>query len=154
MRALIFLTCLILLIWAEIVVFGAIGSEIGALMVIIGTFATAAIGIRLFRITSTETLKQFTKAVQSGKAPIREFADGIAIILAAGLLLLPGFITDFLGFVLFVPGLRSILALLVIGVILQLLPHSSFVYTSNAYMHKEDVDDHPVTIEGEFKRKD
>ena len=49
MTGLIIFAAIVLLLWAEITVFGLIGGAVGVLATIVGVFITAAIGIRLFR---------------------------------------------------------------------------------------------------------
>lgn len=162
MASLIFLAGFVLLIWAEIKVFALIGAEIGALMVIIAVFVTAALGLRLFRRAGADTMRRFQEAAQGGRPPVLEIADGSAIIMAAFLLLLPGFVTDAIGFVLFIPGLRTVLAIVLGRLVFSLMPKRGFM----AQMQVKPGDGHPdrpapteenpssVTIEGEFKRKD
>ena len=62
MTGLIFLAMMVLIIWAEIKVFALIGAETGALFVIVAVFATAAIGLRLFRKAGASTMRRFRDA--------------------------------------------------------------------------------------------
>ena len=168
MTGLILLVAVVGLIWAEIKVFALIGSETGVLFVILAVFATAALGLRLFRSAGAATMNRLREAAAEGRPPVLEMADGSAIAIAAGLLLLPGFITDALGFVLFVPGLRTVIALGLLRFLFGLLPKAA-VFTAGGFHHpgqppgagpaadrtvpgRENGPD--VTIEGEFERKD
>ena len=168
MAGLILLAVVVALIWAEIEVFALIGSETGALLVILAVFATAALGLRLFRRAGTATMNRLREAAAQGRPPVLEMADGGAITIAAGLLLLPGFITDALGFVLFIPGLRTVIALVLLRLLFGLMPKAA-VFTAGGFNrpgHPPGPDpatgravpgreNHPdVTIEGEFERKD
>ena len=168
MISLIFLISVIVLIWAEIKVFALIGHEIGALSVIIGTFATAAAGVTLFRKAGMATLQRLQRGLFAGKTPIMQLFDGTSIFLAAGLLLLPGFITDAIGFILFIPGLRTVIGLGLMMGILRLTKSNKAFQTFHTMAHgdaqnapprqhrhnndKKNTDN--VTIEGEFERKD
>lgn len=177
MTALFVFLSIVVLIWAEITVFGLIGSVVGVLLTIIGVFVTAAIGLRLFRHFGKNTLRRMAEVSAMGKPPVAEVADGIAIMMAAVLLLIPGYVTDAAGLVFFIPGLRVILVVGVLGGMLSRISASHFAAAGrsggfgkgfgesfppgeNPFHHPED-DQHlsendpaDVTIEGEFERKD
>lgn len=133
MAGFVTLILLVAVISVEIMVFGLVGDAIGILLTIIGVFATAAIGLRLFRREGRATLSRIAEAAQRGQPPVLEMADGAAILLAAGLLLIPGYFTDLLGLVLFIPGLRSGLALLVLSALFRLLSKQAFVFRSSGH---------------------
>lgn len=164
MTGLIILGIGILLLWVEITVFALVGDAVGVLLTIIGVFVTAAIGIRLFRHFGRGTLRRMAEAGAAGKPPVVEVADGIAIMIAAGLLLIPGYVSDALGLVFFIPGLRVMLVVVVLGSILNRLSAHQFAFTgaAAAQPHQQtrqehdnaDYDDAKITIEGEFERKD
>ncbi len=161
MTGLIFLAMMVLIIWAEIKVFALIGAVTGALFVIVAVFATAAIGLRLFRKAGASTMRRFRDAASGGRPPVLEIADGSAIILAAGLLLMPGFVTDAIGLVLFVPGLRTVLAIILGRLVFSLTSRNTMVFhkSFNATPPPEDPEPENknpsgVTIDGEFERKD
>ena len=106
MLGLITFALIIGLIWLEVVVFALVGDAIGVFLTILGVFVTAAIGIRLFRASGQATMARMAETVRAGRPPVFDVADGMAIMLAAGLLLIPGYTTDALGLILFIPGLR------------------------------------------------
>ncbi|MEA3278324.1 MAG: FxsA family protein [Pseudomonadota bacterium] len=86
-----------------------VGAEIGALPTIGLTILTAIIGGFLVRLQGFSVLMRVRDAVDRGEVPALEMLDG-ALLLAAGLvLLLPGFFTDAVGFLLLVPALRRLL---------------------------------------------
>ena len=155
-----------LLLWAEITVFGLIGSAVGVLVTIVGVFITAAIGLRLFRHFGRNTMRRMAEASAAGKPPVTEVADGIAIMIAAMLLLIPGYVTDAIGLIFFIPVLRIMLVVFVLGSLISRIPtrHFSFTATSpGSQTNGRDASDDPavseqdaskVTIEGEFERKD
>lgn len=90
----------------EIAVFILIGGEIGVLATLGLILLTAILGSILLRVQGFATLARIRAHVDAGKLPGRDLGDG-AMILAAGILLLtPGFVTDALGFALFVPAVR------------------------------------------------
>ena len=95
--------------WAELAVFIAIGSEIGALLTIIGIAVTAVVGLSLLRSQGRAVMASLQQKVARGEAPVASMADGAAIAAAAVLMLIPGYITDAMGLVLFIPGIRTII---------------------------------------------
>ena len=83
-----------------------VGSEIGALPTILLSILTAVIGAWLVRYQGFGVLMRVRELLDRGEVPAIELMDG-ALILAAGLfLILPGFLTDSLGFLLLIPPLR------------------------------------------------
>jgi UPF0716 protein FxsA len=83
-----------------------VGSEIGAFSTILLSILTAVIGAWLVRHQGFGILMRVREMLDRGEVPAIELMDG-ALILAAGLfLLLPGFLTDSLGFLLLIPPLR------------------------------------------------
>jgi UPF0716 protein FxsA len=95
--------------WAELVVFIAIGSEVGALLTIIGIAVTAVVGLSLLRSQGRAVMASLQQKVARGEAPVASMADGAAIAAGAVLMLIPGYITDAMGLVLFIPGIRTII---------------------------------------------
>lgn len=96
-----------------------VGSEIGALPTIGLTILTALIGGFLVRLQGFAVLARVRSATDRGEVPALEMLDG-ALLLAAGLvLMLPGFFTDVVGFLLLVPPIRRLL----IGRFVQIAPH-------------------------------
>lgn len=92
---------------SEIAVFVLVGSQIGVLATIGLVLLTAASGAMLLRIQGFAIVSRLRSEIDAGRVPGRELASGV-MILAAGLLLLtPGFITDTIGLLLFIPPLRE-----------------------------------------------
>ena len=94
----------------EIAVFVEVGSEIGALNTIILTVLTAIAGMAMLRSQGLSVLMQAQNSLDEGRAPVHEIFSGIMLALAGLFLLIPGFVTDFSGFLLFMPPLRNFLA--------------------------------------------
>ena len=165
MTGLIIFAAIVLLLWAEITVFGLIGGAVGVLVTIVGVFITAAIGIRLFRHFGRGTMRRMAEANAAGKPPVTEVADGIAIMIAAALLLVPGYVTDAIGLIFFIPVLRIMIVVFVLGSLINRIP-TSFQFTAaspGSRTYDQDPSHDPavseqdaskVTIEGEFERKD
>ena len=93
----------------EIFLMKKIGGEIGALNTLALIFLTAIIGVYYARIQGIQTLRSGIKNIYENKTPIFEILSGASIALAALLLIVPGFFSDLIGFLLLVPITRSIL---------------------------------------------
>ena len=101
---------LIILIPAiEIYLFIKIGSQIGAITTILLIFTTAVVGIYYAKYEGLNTLKSGFTQIKKNEAPTYEIMSGAAIALAALLLIIPGFATDILGFLLIIPITRKII---------------------------------------------
>ena len=99
-------TLLILLIAIpaiEIFVMIKIGQNKGALSTISLIFLTAIIGIYYAKIEGLNTLRSGVYNLYKNKLPIYEMLSGASIAIAALLLIIPGFITDLIGFLLLLP---------------------------------------------------
>ena len=93
----------------EIFLMIKIGGEIGALYTIALIFLTAIIGISFARIQGIQTLRSGIINLYKNKVPIYEIISGASIAFAALLLIIPGFFTDFIGFLLLIPFTRKLL---------------------------------------------
>ncbi len=93
----------------EIFLMIKIGGEIGALNTIALIFLTAITGIYYARIQGIQTLRSGIINLYKNKAPFYELVSGASIAFAALLLIVPGFLTDFFGFLLLIPFTRKIL---------------------------------------------
>ena len=98
---------LIILIPAiEIFLFIKIGSQIGAVTTILLIFATAVVGVYYAKYEGLNTLKAGFTQLSKNEPPAYEIISGAAIAFAALLLIIPGFVTDILGFLLIFPVSR------------------------------------------------
>ena len=86
-----------------------VGGQVGALNTVCLIFLTAIIGLYFAKQQGLQTLKSGVINLYQNKAPIYEMITGISIALAAFLLIVPGFLTDFIGFLLLIPFTRRIL---------------------------------------------
>ena len=93
----------------EIFLMIKIGGEIGALYTIALIFLTAIIGVSFARIQGIQTLRSGIINLYKNKVPIYEIMSGASIAFGALLLIIPGFFTDFIGFLLLIPFTRKIL---------------------------------------------
>lgn len=92
----------------EIAVFVLVGSQIGVLPTIGLVVLSGIAGGILLRIQGFGILSRIRQQVEAGRDPGRELAHGVMILLAGILLLIPGFVTDILGILLFIPQIRDL----------------------------------------------
>ena len=92
----------------EIFLLIKIGSQVGALNTLALIFLTAIIGIYFVKLQGIQTLKSGMENLYQNKMPIYEMMSGASIALAALLLIVPGFFTDLIGFLLLIPFTRKI----------------------------------------------
>ena len=103
------LLSIILISVIEIYLFIKIGSEIGAFNTISLIFITAIVGIYYAKYEGLNTFKSGFAQLLKNEIPAYELISGAAIAFAALLLIIPGFATDFIGFLLIIPFTRKIL---------------------------------------------
>ena len=93
----------------EIYLFIKIGSQIGAITTIFMIFLTAIVGVYYARYEGLNTLKSGFLQLSKHKKPTYEMLSGAAIAFAALLLIIPGFATDTVGFILIFPPTRKLI---------------------------------------------
>ena len=91
----------------EIYLLIKIGSEIGALTTIILILTTAVVGIYYAKYEGLNTLRSGFTQLSKNETPTYEIMSGAAIALSALLLIIPGFATDLMGFLLIFPLSRK-----------------------------------------------
>ena len=102
----IFLTIIIVPV-IEIYLFIKIGSQIGAITTILLIFITAIVGVYYAKYEGLNTLRSGFNQLKRNETPTYEMLSGAAIAFAAVLLIIPGFATDLLGFLLIFPLTRK-----------------------------------------------
>ena len=103
------LITLILIPVIEIYLLIKIGSQIGAISTIFLIFVTAIVGVYYAKYEGLNTLKSGFFQLSKNQTPTFEMLSGAAIALAALLLIIPGFFTDIIGFLLIFPISRKLL---------------------------------------------
>tara|TARA_B100001250_G_scaffold309403_1_gene271290 strand:- start:446 stop:871 length:426 start_codon:yes stop_codon:yes gene_type:complete len=91
----------------EIYLFIKIGSQIGAFNTILLVFVTAIIGVYYAKYEGLNTVRSGFLQIIKNEVPAYEIISGAAIAFAALLLIIPGFATDFLGFLIIFPITRK-----------------------------------------------
>ena len=119
----------------EIYLFIQIGAQIGAFNTILIILLTAVIGIYFVRLQGLSTIKSGVTQLYRNQIPVYEMMSGAALAFAALLLIIPGFATDIIGFLLILPITRNLI----------------FKYLGRKYKKEKVKDD---LIEGEYEDKD
>ena len=165
--ALIFIVGLLLWGWVEISVFIVVSNEIGSLLTLLGVFLTAIIGISFLKKKGLSMLKRASSDLANGHPPVVSIADSISLVIGGGLMLIPGYVTDIVGLLLFIPGFRTIVGMYLLQWIAKKPGFTGFVnfggspFTrengiqdpfrfSEQSHHQNDFDD---VIEGEFEER-
>ncbi len=103
------LLAIILIPILEIYLFIKIGSQIGAFNTIFLIFITAVVGVYYAKYEGLNTIRSGFLQIIKNEIPAYEIISGAAIAFAAILLIIPGFATDFLGFLLVFPITRKLI---------------------------------------------
>ena len=119
----------------EIYLFIQIGGQIGAFNTILIILLTAVVGIYFVKLQGLNTLRSGVTQLYRNQIPIYEMMSGAALAVAALLLIIPGFATDVIGFLLILPFTRNLI----------------FKYLGKKYTNGRVKDD---LIEGEYEDKD
>ena len=143
---LIFLLLFVGIPLVELYLLIEVGSEIGAIPTLFLTVFTAVLGGLLVRLQGFTTALRVREAMDRGEMPAIEMLEGVVLLVAGIMLLLPGFITDAIGFLCLVPPVRR-------GLLLAFLRRSGVLHSSGS-SHGPDSESRPRVIEGEFKRDD
>lgn len=93
----------------EIALLIKIGQAIGFWATILLVVGTAALGSWLLHAQGMETLRRVLATLDEGKPPVGPVVEGFVVIMAGFLLIMPGIITDTLGFILLIPPVRTLI---------------------------------------------
>ena len=124
-----------------------IGSQIGVFSTIFLTIFTALLGGGMVRAQGYSTFSRVRGSMDRGEVPAFEMMEGAVLLVCGFLLLLPGFITDVVGFVFLVPPLRR--WLLALG-----LQHGGVMGSMASSQGESDRCQEKRVIEGEFEREE
>ncbi len=103
------LLAVILIPIVEIYLFIKIGSQLGAFSTIFLVFFTAVVGVYYARYEGINTIRSGMTQIIKNQIPAHELISGAAIAFAAILLIIPGFATDLIGFLLIIPVTRKLI---------------------------------------------
>lgn len=105
----LFVFLFIVLPLLEITTFIYVGGHIGVLNTLLLSLFMAILGGVIVRIQGFEMISRAQVSFAKGEVPSKELFDGLVIMLAAGLMITPGFVTDIIGFLLLIPAVRVFL---------------------------------------------
>lgn len=94
--------------WVEFEALFVVGDVIGGLASFLGIFVTALIGLSLLRSQGNAVMHTMRTQMAQGQTGLSQMADSLSLVLGAFLMLLPGYVTDFMGILCFIPGIRTI----------------------------------------------
>jgi UPF0716 protein FxsA len=131
-----------------------IGGVIGFFPTIALVILTAVIGSQLVRRQGLTVLARIRESQARGEMPALPMLDGAALLLAGFMLLTPGFISDALGFVLLVPGLRQQIARRLVSRVVIMTPAGASANERYAGRGSGTSSRTPQSvIEGDYERK-
>lgn len=110
----IVLLCIIVLPVAEIAVFLEVVDAFGLLAAVAGAIIAGLAGIALWRYQGLQTVLRARQAINRGEMPVAAVLDGVWLMLAGLLLILPGFLSDVAALTLLLPPVRTLLAALLV----------------------------------------
>ncbi|MBO6758041.1 MAG: FxsA family protein [Roseibium sp.] len=125
------IAAIILVPLIEIAVFIAVGGAIGILPTVLLTVLTAVAGTMMLRQQGVSLVMRMQSELDAGRVPEQDIMHGAMIVMASLLLLLPGFVTDAIGLLLFIPPVRDALARFIIS-------RSNVVIVQNGSVRRRD----------------
>lgn len=128
----------------ELYVLIEVGSELGGWQTIGLVLLTAAIGLVLVRIQGLSIMARAQDSLAANQAPVREVVDGVFVVIAGVMLVVPGFITDAFGFLLLIPPVRRGIGTLIF-LAARRSPHVRTWSTSRGPAESPDI------VDGEFE---
>lgn len=123
-----------------------VGAEIGAFSTVMLVLFTAALGGVLVRIQGFTTAMRVRESMGRGEIPAVEMMEGMVLLLAGLSLLLPGFITDAIGFICLIPAARR-------GMVLWFLKRSHMIRPAAPPTRPPSDSDRRI-IDAEYRRED
>lgn len=149
MRVLLILLIMIPLV--EIYFLIQVGDQIGAGWTIIAVLSTAIIGLNFIRQQGFKTVQKIQQRIQAREAPAQEGFDGLCLCIAGVFLMIPGFVTDAIGFLLLVPPIRTLIYSKLSRFQPSVQVHSVYV---DPRSNPHETKDNPRIIDVEVEEKD
>lgn len=137
------LLALFLYVYIEMTIFIQVAHVFGVLLTLMLVIFTSVIGMSLVRNQGFRNLILMQQKIAAGESTAAEMIKSVSLILAGGLLLLPGFFTDFLGLLLLLPPVQKLITL-------RLLPYLRFSRAPGGFGPGGE---NGQTYDGEFQRK-
>jgi UPF0716 protein FxsA len=131
----------------EVSIFISIGTVIGLGPTLTIVITTAIIGAVLVKKQGLKTLFSAQKNLGNNQLPIQEFFDGLFLIVAGLFLITPGFVTDGIGLLLFLPQIKMLLKNMISNMLVARTSKDVYTNINNTEPKKPT----NPTIEGEFE---
>ncbi len=139
----------------EIAVFIQVGGFLGLWPTLAIVVATAVMGTALLQIQGFGILRRAEQHLNRGELPIGEVISGVFLLVAGALLLTPGFVTDAVGFALFIPAVRLAIGRAILrGLASRGSLHIYRASPSGPHQGPRRDGDGPWTIDGDYRELD
>lgn len=146
----------------ELYVLIKLGSAFGLIPTLLTMIGISLFGAWMLRQQGLSAMNKANEALQAGRMPVDSVVDGLGLVIAAALLMTPGFVTDLVGLALLLPPVRRWLGRTVLAR-MTALPGATWSTTgskgrrqqgSKAGNDRRDPPGKGPVIEGEFTRLD
>ena len=130
-----------------------VAERIEALPTIVLVMLTAVLGVSLIRQQGLSTLTKGIGRLNQAEIPAAEIIEGVLLAVAGAFLITPGFLTDFIGFMIIIPIIRRIIALMLLK---RMAARADFRTNGHEFGGGSDKtrDTSGSVIEGEYEKKD
>lgn len=116
LRAVAFVVFMLLFVpIVELYVIVQVAQEIGVLYTLLALILVSLVGVWVVKHEGLRVWTRFQQQIAARRVPSRELADGVMILIAGVLLVLPGFVTGAIGALLLLPPVRALLRPLMLG---------------------------------------
>ena len=130
-----------------------VAERIEALPTILLVMLTAVLGVSLIRQQGLSTLTKGIRRLNQAEIPAAEIIEGVLLAVAGAFLITPGFLTDFIGFMIIIPMIRRITALMLLK---RMAVRANFRTNGSDFGggSNKTRDTSGSVIEGEYEKKD
>ncbi len=130
-----------------------VAKRIEALPTILLVMLTAVLGVSLIRQQGLSTLTKGIRRLNQAEIPAAEIIEGVLLAVAGAFLITPGFLTDFIGFMIIIPITRRITALMLLK---RMAARADFRRNGSDLRGRSNKtrDASGSVIEGEYEKKD
>ena len=135
----------------ELAILIEIGKDIGFWPTMGLIILTGVMGSSLTRRQGIAVWSQFNSKLQTGALPGKEIIDGLIVLCSGALLLTPGVLTDFVGFLGLIPQSRVFIRTLIQKYISKSQPQGSFQFTASPFENMQPPPEQPSTPQDEWK---
>ncbi len=134
-----------------------VGREFGGLLTLLGFVLTGVIGVALLKQQGKHVVNRIQTEIRDGQPPVTSISNSISLVFGAILMLIPGYVTDVIGLILFIPGVRTIAGIYILNWVTQSQRFTSYVNFGSRFDNAENVGQRPAhddaIIEGEFEER-